>query len=390
MIIDSILDTDIYKLSMQQAVCQLYPHAKARYEFIDRKGADWPKGFDAALWQEITEMCNIKLSHNERKYLEKYCPYLTPVYLDLLQSHRFNPGEVRVSMDDGRHSRRLSVSVEGAWYKTILWEVPLLALISELYYKKKRIKPTMNKGELLKYNQHKAGRIPSTFAEFGTRRRFSKRHQSQVLQTLYGYSLIHCIGTSNVKLAMESNRKPIGTMAHEWIMFHAAKYGYANANAAALDNWMRVYNGDLGIALTDTYGSDNFFESFSLSNSKLFDGVRQDSGGPIAFVEKAIRHYETMGIDPKTKTIIFSDNLDSIRKLHDIRDACKDRIKYAYGIGTWLSNDVGADKLNMVIKMTACKTQYSDWIPTVKLSDDEGKHTGDAKEISLCKRTLAI
>jgi len=228
------------------------------------------------------------------------------------------------------------------------------------------------------------------FSDFGTRRRFSYENQAEVVSDLIFQCRNTFNGTSNVHLAYLNNVCPIGTHAHEWFMFHAAKYGFKQANFLSLEHWSNVYQGDLGIALTDTFTTDAFFKSFGKKFSKLFDGVRQDSADPFVFAKKAIKHYESMGIDPESKTIIFSDNLTPEMAV-SLNSFCTQEIKCAMGIGTNLSNDVGVKPLNMVIKMVAVKPEEEDeWISTIKLSDSAEKHTGDEKMIEFCKYQLNI
>lgn len=182
---------------------------------------------------------------------------------------------------------------------------------------------------------------------------------------------------------MKYNLTPIGTHPHEWFMFHGAQYGYDNANYLALEDWAKVYDGDLGIALSDTYTSDVFFRNFSKKHAKLFDGIRQDSGDPFKFIEKAINRHNELKVDPLTKTIIFSDSLD-MNKAAEIARNCRGRIKCAFGIGTNLTNDVNLIPANIVIKLTECQMNFKQ--PTrkcVKLSDSEGKHMGDPDEVAL-------
>ena len=197
-------------------------------------------------------------------------------------------------------------------------------------------------------------------------------------------------GTSNVYLAFLYDLTPLGTEAHEWFMFHGAKYGFQQANELGLKHWSDVYQGDLGTALCDTFTTEAFLKSFNKKYAKLYDGVRQDSGDVYEFANKVIDHYKKLGIDPLSKTIIFSDSLDS-EKAKEINHWCNGKIKCSFGIGTNLSNDVGVTPLNMVIKMTATKpTDEDGWIPTIKLSDTAGKHTGDKKMIETCKYLLNI
>lgn len=381
----SMLDTDLYKITMQQAVCQLYPNEFVRYEFFNRDDRPFPENFDKILKDRIDAMADLKLNTKEKVFLKEKCPFLNPVYLDFLDGYRFNPDEIHIQQT----GHKLKITIEGYWYRTILWEVPLMALISELYFIEtgRGITPEfrdwgkpINDAKVEKFQ-----RLGVRPADFGTRRRHSFRNHCWVLNDLRDI----LIGTSNVFLAKELNLKPIGTQAHEWFSLHAAKYGFNIANEVALEKWVEVYQGNLGIALTDTFTSDNFFSVFNTKYAKLFDGIRHDSADPIIFAEKAIKHYEKLKIDPKSKTIVFSDglNYDAVEK---IENYCRGKIKTSYGIGTWLTNDLpGIKPLNIVIKLTGW-FHNDKWIPTIKLSDNPGKHTGDPEMINLCKQTIRV
>ena len=196
--------------------------------------------------------------------------------------------------------------------------------------------------------------------EFGTRRRHSYEVQRSVNEGLDTFGSNSFLGTSNVYFAMLQNRKPSGTHAHGWFLYHASEYGFKAANAVSLENWAKVYQGVFGIALTDTSTTEVFFEQFSKKFSKLFDDVRHDSGDSIEFAKKTIEHYEKMGIDPKFKIIVFSDSLN-FEKVKVIADFCRGKIKMSFGIGTNLSNDVGLSEMNMVIKLTDTKPKNSHW-----------------------------
>lgn len=385
--ITSILDNDFYKITMQNAVVRLFPNEIVRYEFINRGNHEFPEGFGQYLENWVHQMATLALTKSEKQFLKETCPYLALPYLDFLEGYRYDPKEVKIS----QNGNQLSVSVEGLWYRTILWEVPILALISELYY-------TMNNLERdsdteLVANTTKKTKILNTlgvnFAEFGTRRRHSFRVHEQVMQTLTQEENSTFIGSSNVFLAMKFGVKPIGTHAHEWFMFHAAEYGFKMANQLALEHWVDVYRGDLGVALSDTYTTDVFFQQFDKKFAKLFDGVRHDSGDPIAFAEKTIKHYKTNGINPLFKYIIFSDGLN-LEKVAEITHACIGKIGISFGIGTNLTNDVGLKPMNIVMKLTEVFGANNHWIPTVKLSDEKGKYTGDPKMIELAKEFLQI
>ena len=226
------------------------------------------------------------------------------------------------------------------------------------------------------------------FADFGTRRRYSYDNQDRIIQLFIRKGGNKFVGTSNVHFAHKYNIKPIGTMAHEWIMVHGALYGYKMANTLSLENWVDVYGGKLGTALSDTYTTDIFFEDFDIKLSKLFDGVRHDSGDPFKFADKVIEHYKSLGIDPITKTIVFSDGLNT-KLATEIKEYCVGKIMSSFGIGTHFTNDIGVKPLNMVIKISAVWV-HGRWVHAVKLSDDLGKNTGDEKEVRLSKQVLNV
>lgn len=385
-----ILDTDLYKLTMQQAVCQYYPRARARYSFINRGGTPFPPGFAEELAGYVRGMKDMRLGADEKAWLAGKCRYFHPVYLDLLEGYRFNPDEVSISQEDGD----LSVTIEGYWYTTILWEVPLMALISELYFEMTGEKDGAYPEEKVhEINREKARFFREEgirFVDFGTRRRFSYRNHRMLIPDLMQAGE-YLLGTSNVHLAHSFDLTPIGTQAHEWFQFHSAKYGFRVANQVALERWLEVYKGDLGIALTDTFGTESFFHTFDTFFARVFDGIRQDSGDPFSFLESAVAHYESLGIDAASKTIVFSDSLD-LELARSIHEACAGRVKDSYGIGTFLTNDVGVKPLNMVIKMVACQPfRGSDrWVDAVKISDAEGKYTGDLETIRIARHMLFL
>ncbi|WP_010250966.1 nicotinate phosphoribosyltransferase [Myroides injenensis] len=386
-IITSILDNDFYKFTMQYAAIKQFPYAKAAYIFINRGEHKYPPGFAEALRAAVDEMAKLRLTKAEKSFLQKTCPYLDPTYLDFLQGYHYDPSEIEISQEGDE----LQVSIRGYWYRTILWEVPLMSIICELYYRmtnserdsaEKVIETTRTKIE----NYKKLG---VTIAEFGTRRRHSYAVHQLVVETLKKYGGDTFIGTSNVHLAMKYGTKPIGTHAHEWFMFHAAKYGFKMANSTGLEHWVDTYRGDLGIALTDTYTSKVFFEQFDKKFAKLFDGVRHDSGDPLEFADMTIAHYKSLNIDPTSKTIIFSDGLNP-EKVERIAKHCKGKIGMSFGIGTDFTNDVGLEAMNIVIKMTQALPEGGHWTDVVKLSDEPKKHTGTPEMIELAQRLLDI
>jgi len=384
--LSSMLDNDFYKFTMQQCVTKLFPKAKARYQFINRGKHIFPQGFAEVLRASVQAMRNLKLHSQEKEWLAKTCPYLDPVYLDFLQGYGYDPDEVQITQTGDE----LQVSVEGWWYRTILWEVPLLCLISENFYHvtKQQHEPDDVIVEKTKHKIEGYDEMDVTIAEFGTRRRHSFDVHQLVVKTLkqFGKSFV---GTSNVYLAMVNDTKPIGTHAHEWFMFHAAKYGYKMANTIALEHWVEVYRGDLGIALSDTFTTDEFYEVFDKMFARLFDGVRHDSGDPILFADKTIAHYQKLGIDPLSKTIIFSDALNE-QKVARIAAHCRNKIGMSFGIGTNFTNDVGLKPMNIVMKMTEALPYGEPWTPVVKLSDEPMKYTGDSQQIALAKTVLQM
>ena len=388
MIIKSIFDNDLYKFSMLAAVIKKFPNAKVKYEFINRGKTKFPEGFGDILRKEIKELEKLSPTNKELNWIEKNCIYFDHVFINYLRTIRYDSTNVGIIQKGGE----LEIIIEGFWVDTILWEVPLMAIISELYFimtkqefwsYDKRIENNDKKIKLFKMNG-------LHYADFGTRRRKSYENQFEVISQMQReINNENFVGTSNVYIAYLKNVKPTGTHAHEWFMFHAAKYGYKMANYLAMENWTDVFRGDLGVALSDTFTTEVFLKSFDKKFAKLYDGVRQDSGDPIKFTDKIIDHYKKLDINPKTKVIIFSDALNP-EKAVEIKDYCRGKIMCSFGIGTNFSNDVGVTPLNMVIKIMEAKPEGEEWMPTIKLSDSSGKHTGDKKEIEIAKYTLNI
>lgn len=383
----SILDNDFYKFTMQHAVVKLFPNAKAKYKFINRGQHHFPPGFAEELKVAISNMENLQLTKAEKEYLRETCPYLDPTYLDFLQGYRYDSSEVEIVQSGSQ----LSVTIAGYWYRTIMWEVPVMSLICELYYKMLHLEriPDDQVAAIAEQKINKYRELNITIADFGTRRRHSYEVHDLTIDALKTHGKGTFIGSSNVHLAMKYNTKPIGTHAHEWFMFHAAKYGFKMANSLGLENWVDVYRGDLGIALSDTYTSEVFFSQFDRKFTKLFDGVRHDSGDALDFADMAIAHYKQYGIDPTSKSIIFSDALN-FEKVKRIAEHCTGRIRMSFGVGTNFTNDVGLTPMNIVIKMTDTLPEDGKWTAVIKLSDEKGKHTGDQEMISLAKKILEI
>ena len=386
MIIKHFTDNDLYKFSVMLAIQKLYPWAYVKYAFTNRGGTQFPEGFAERMREEVAAMADLKLTQEEKKFVKTKCYFFDPVFVDFLEGFRYKPEEVTIVQEGGD----LSVIIEGYWYRTVLWEVPLLAIISELYFKMTGATPAAVEEKAVVKAKALSG-IEADYSEFGTRRRFSFEVQDKVVGTLKAHSGEYFKGTSNVYLAMKYNTTPIGTMPHEWFMYHGAIYGYRSANIKGLEAWVDVYDGSLGIALTDTYTTDAFFDSFSLKHAKLFDGVRHDSSDPLVFADKAIRFYEKNRIDPTSKTLVFSDSLN-LESVKAIKNHVAGRMHDTYGIGTFFSNDVGVKPLNIVMKLTDVKVHKKDsnYLKAVKLSDVAGKHTGDEREIDLSLRTMGL
>lgn len=370
-IVQSLLDTDFYKLTMMQAVLHNYPNAEVEWEFRCRSDEDLSP-YLPEIRHQFAHLEELAMSADQLAFLERI-PFLTADFLRFLGLFRFNLRYVHTAIEDGQ----LAIRVRGPWLHVILFEVPLLAIVSEVRNRYRYRQVALEQVAERLYTKLDALRQAASaeelaglqLADFGTRRRFSYRTQEEVVNILRHDFPGQFVGTSNVHLAREYGLRPIGTMAHEWLMAHQ-QLGprLIDSQRAALDCWVREYRGLLGIALTDCITMDAFLADFDLYFAKLFDGLRHDSGDPLDWAEKAIAHYEKLGIDPLSKTLVFSDGLDFPRALALYR-ALRGRIHVSFGIGTSLTCDIpGVTPTNMVIKMTACNGQ-----PVAKISDTPGK-----------------
>jgi nicotinate phosphoribosyltransferase len=376
-IIKSMIDDDFYKFSMQAAILELFPDAVAHYRFINRGKQRFNKSFLGELQYRV---CNcfpeLAVTDEELKWYRKACPFLKTWYFDYLKNYRYNPDQVKISLGEDNN---LVIDIEGKWCETVLWEVKLMATISELYFK--IIDTNWNRDGEAERAKDKMNQLQDwscITTDFGTRRRRDFKAQEIVVNIMRGFDKF--VGTSNVYLSFLNGMIPKGTQAHEWYQGMQALFGIRHSNYFGMENWVKVYNGDLGIALTDTLGTDQFLKDFDLRFAKLFDGVRCDSGNEMEFVDKMVAHYKKLKIDPMTKTIIFSNALDC-RKAVDIARYCRNVIRCAFGIGTFFSNDfTNSPALNMVIKLWSVNG-----IPVVKLSDDKGKVMGDPDAIRVTK-----
>ena len=338
MIIKSILDTDLYKLSMMNYVLELFPETIVTYKFKNRGKQRFNQLFIIELQKQIDNLANLKLTDEEYVYLKKNFTYLTPGYLEYLRNFRYNPKNVSIGLTVDNN---LELEIRGLWVDTILYEVILMAIISELYFeiidRDWSIQGQYDKAYDKIKRMSESG---CSFVEMGTRRRRSHDVQNTVMNAFVNYSKENdnstFLGTSNVHFSKKYGVKCYGTMGHEVIMGMSVLEGLRNANYFTLMNWRRIFAGDLGIFLPDTYGVDAFLNNFTLELAKLYDGVRWDSGDWKVFTDKIIRHYQNMGIDPLSKAIVFSDGLN-IEKAKLIKEYCQGKIRYSFGIGTYFT-----------------------------------------------------
>jgi len=372
MIINSLLDSDYYKFTMAQFVFNRFPDTEAEYEFICRTPNIDLSIYSKEIHKEIENLCGLRFTQEELDYL-KSLKIFHITFIDFLKNFKFNINSIRFNKNNG-----FGFTVKGSWLNTILFETPLLAIISGIYCKKK-IDGFMiwqylaTEGEnTLSNNISLIKKSDVRFADFGTRRRFSREWHNAVIDSINFESPNNFIGTSNVLFAKKYNLKPIGTMAHELLQAGQVLSPFIKGfQRYMLDYWAREYPYDLRIALTDVLTTDCFLEDFNGDLTVLYKGLRQDSGDPMEWGEKIIRHYESYKIDPTTKTAIFSDGL-TFNKMIEINNHFKGRLNCIFGIGTNLTNDVGMKPLNIVIKMTECNGK-----PVAKISDSPGK--------SICK-----
>jgi nicotinate phosphoribosyltransferase len=383
-IITSLLDTDWYKFTQNQVVFHQFPEAVAHYEFINRGKTQFPDGFADALKKELKYLSKIELTPDEYYWLEDQLA-LKSDYLDWLANYNFNPSQVHIKQTGGD----LKITIEGLWEETILFEVPLMAIISELYFRMTNQVITDNSPyEKIATKGKALDDAGVNWIDFGTRRRYSKEIQDAVDRTMYDFK--HFLGTSNPYFAMMYDLKPVGTFAHETLMAMQAKYSATEANRKWMEYWHEEYSNrnHMLIALTDTLTTEVFFRDFNKNLAEKFAGVRQDSGDPFEFGQKMIDHYKKLGINPKTKNIVFSDSLNTDKAIR-LQERFGNEIKCVMGIGTDLSNDCGFKPLNMVIKLTAIDFGNG-FKNVVKLSDDAGKHTGDPTTIAAVKKELNL
>ena len=373
-IINSLLETDMYKFSMGQAIYHHFSDYKTTWTFKCRNtDVHFTEEMVEEIKNQIKLYCELQFTEEELEYLNSI-KWIKGSYVDFLRlwRPRFEDFEITTDAECG-----LAIETRGTWLNTSMYEIPTLAIVNEVYFRMRYDYNELIKSFKEKLDEkcewiHKGTVYPGTFSEFGLRRRLSAEAQELAVKQLSETRLCSgkFIGTSNVYLAKKYGITPVGTMAHEWIMCVGQgnhKHNPAYSNWYALDAWVKEYGVLNGIALTDAITTDCFLKDFRLTYATLFSGVRHDSGDPYEWGEKMIKHYESLGINPKTKTLLFSDSLDFHKADKLFRHFCE-RTNVAFGIGTYLSNDTDVAPLNIVMKTTMCNG-----MDVAKISDTEGK-----------------
>ncbi|MEN9688825.1 MAG: hypothetical protein RI998_822 [Pseudomonadota bacterium] len=373
MIITSLLDTDLYKFTMMQAVLHQFPGAQVAYKFKCRNPGVQLAPYIDEIRAEIRALCQLQFSEQELSVV-RAMRFIKSDFVDFLGLFKLNEKYITVSaLPNGE----IDIQIKGPWLHTILFEIPVLSIVNEVYFRNTQPQPDFVEGRRRlaeKIDQLNAADLPDLkIADYGTRRRFSKDWQQEVLQILVkGLGTIpagRLTGTSNVLFAHSMALTPLGTMAHEYLQAcQALGPRLRDSQVFGFETWAREYRGDLGIALSDVYGVEPFLRDFDMYFCKLFDGARHDSGDPFTWGERMIEHYKNNRVDPLTKTLIFSDGLTVPRTI-ELYKRFQGRCQLAFGIGTNLTNDLGYEPLQIVIKMVECNGQ-----PVAKLSDTPSKN----------------
>lgn len=374
-IINSLLETDMYKFSMGQTIFHQFTSYKTTWTFKCRnKDVHFTDEMVEEIKEQVQAFCQLRFTEEELEYLDNIT-WIKGTYVDFLRLWQPRYEEFTITTDA---PCGLAIDAAGTWLNTSMYEIPVLAIVNEVYFRMaydydvllKQFKRRLDeKVRLLEEDTYRL----SDFSEFGLRRRLSAETQEMAVKAIAEVELpadSHFIGTSNVYLAKKFNLKPVGTMAHEWIMCTGQgnhKHNPAYSNWYALDAWVKEYGILNGIALTDTITTDCFLRDFQLTYATLFSGVRHDSGDPYEWGDKMIAHYNSLGINPRTKTLLFSDSLD-FERATALYDYFKDKAKVAFGIGTFISNDTDEEALNIVMKTTKCNG-----MDVAKISDVAGK-----------------
>ena len=370
-----------------------YPNAWGTFTFHDRNNTEYSEEFVVALNEEFENLASLSLNTAEFDWAVETIHYIPQRFWEWLCYFRFEPKKIKTWLDNEKH---LHIEVSDLMYKVTFYEIPILAIVSELYHRHigdgYQTRSELEAAMIPKMAEKVtiASRHNLYFADFGLRRRYNALSE----QVMIEYMKANCptfTGTSTVLYAMKYGLKPIGTMAHECFMFQGAVHTPKEANYEVMERWVEVYDGNLGTVLTDTYTVDAFLRNFSMKLAKLYDGVRHDSGDPLQFGDKIIRKYESYGIDPRSKTIVFSDGLD-FQTAAQIKEYFAGRIKVTFGIGTNLTCDIeGITPMNIVMKLKQCRINPRQPIyGCVKLSDVAGKAIGKPEDIANYKYQLGI
>lgn len=387
-IITYFTDDDLYKMSMCCAVIDNFPRAQVKYEFVDRNHTVYPEGFADELNRQVEALEGVVITDEEVDFMRRKCYYIPEWFYRYLRGFRFSHHWVKAWQDDEGY---LHIEFEGNWSDTILLEVKVLAIISELYYIMTGQTDKLDYDVYYKKSYAKAERLLEAgcvYSDFGTRRRASFEAEDTVVRAMKDCQNSRqwegrFVGTSNVYLAMKHDLLPVGTMAHEFVCAIGGMYGPQMANNIAMNAWRNTFRGALGTYLYDSFGWDIFSMNFSEDFANLFKGLRVDSGDNYEQLQKIVAKYKSLGIDSRSKQVIFSNALDTDRAI-EIQQYAKDLCQPSFGIGTHFTNDFeGIKPMNIVIKLVAAKITeswrfYND---TCKLSEDKGKHTGKPEVI---------
>ncbi|MGA7814565.1 nicotinate phosphoribosyltransferase [Caballeronia sp.] len=375
MIIHSLLDTDLYKFTMMQVVLHHFPAAHAEYKFRCRTPDVNLVPYIDEIRDEVRKLCELRFTDDELDYLRRM-RFIKSDFIDFLALFRLNEKSITITPSP-KQNGEIDINIVGPWLHTILFEIPVLAIVNEVYFRNTQQDPTFDVGrDRLRDKIQLLGARPEfsacKIADYGTRRRFSKQWHEEVILSLKEGLGEQFTGTSNVHYAMKHGLRPLGTMAHEYLQAcQALGPRLRDSQVFGFEMWAKEYRGDLGIALSDVYGMKAFLNDFDMYFCKLFDGARHDSGDPFDWGERLIRHYEQNRCDPRTKVLVFSDALD-IPKVLRLYERFRGRCQLAFGVGTNLTNDLGYQPLQVVIKMVRCNGQ-----PVAKLSDSPGKNMCD-------------
>ncbi|MEG2921034.1 MAG: nicotinate phosphoribosyltransferase [Acinetobacter sp.] len=380
-IIHSLLDTDLYKFTMLQVVLHKFPQTHSVYHFRCRNLEDTVYPLTDILDdlnEQLDYLCQLKFKEDELLYLRSL-RFIKSDFVDYLELFQLKRRFIKASIDS---EGRLDIWVEGPMVQAMMFEIFVLAIVNELYFRRIRNDEVLAEGErrlqakMVLLNQYQQEQQPNDppflVSDFGTRRRYSYDWQKHVIEAFHQAAPYIFRGTSNVLIAKELGLTPIGTMAHEFLQaFQALDVRLRDFQKAALETWVQEYRGDLGIALTDVVGMDAFLRDFDLYFAKLFDGLRHDSGDPYEWGDKAYAHYKKLKVDSKSKMLTFSDGLN-LEKAWTLHQYFKDRFQVSFGIGTNLTNDMGQTPLNIVLKLVECNGQS-----VAKISDSPGKTMTD-------------